>query len=355
MYPKKRVKNNREIGLTIAAPFVQNMLQGGQEAGLNIPQLLAKFRIPPQVLLNNNLRIPIESFSQLTGEIRKQLDDEALGLLLTPIKSGAFKLMSRACLTCNTIFESLKLCCDFYNLLDLSIYFDLKESSGHIYFSAIRKVDNAVINPYILEIMLSTIHRLQCWLVGEFIPIQSVDLDYSEPWYGSEYRFVFYGAPVKFNQSQNCIIFDRRSFGLNVIRVISDLKEFLPNVDEKLLAQTRRSSSVAFRLRRWMERSIREQQHTPTMEEASSHIRLQPQTLRRHLKKEGTSYQRIKEDTRRDIAIHLLDAGQHNIEQIAWLLGFSEASTFIRSFKSWLGVTPLTYKQSDAVDSTNTL
>jgi AraC-like DNA-binding protein len=61
------------------------------------------------------------------------------------------------------------------------------------------------------------------------------------------------------------------------------------------------------------------------------------------LRDEGSSYQQIKDDIRRDTAIHLLARGDTVIEDIAMQVGFSEATSFFRAFKRWTGVTPRAY------------
>ena len=60
------------------------------------------------------------------------------------------------------------------------------------------------------------------------------------------------------------------------------------------------------------------------------------QTLRRRLREEGSSYQEIKDNIRRDAAIGYLSRPQLSIMEIAQMMGFSEPSTFHRAFKKWI-------------------
>jgi AraC-like DNA-binding protein len=72
---------------------------------------------------------------------------------------------------------------------------------------------------------------------------------------------------------------------------------------------------------------------------------MHPQAIRRVLKKECTSFQDIKMEIRRDLAINLINNQQHSVEQISEKLGFSEQSSFFRAFKNWTGLTPLAYRK----------
>lgn len=68
------------------------------------------------------------------------------------------------------------------------------------------------------------------------------------------------------------------------------------------------------------------------------------QTLRRHLREEGSSFQELKDNLRRDLAIYHLSRNEISIQLIAEQLGFSEPSAFHRAFKKWTGLTPGAYR-----------
>ena len=70
-----------------------------------------------------------------------------------------------------------------------------------------------------------------------------------------------------------------------------------------------------------------------------------PQTLRRRLKEGNTSYQEIKDTIRKDASIYYLSKPELSIDEIALLMGFSEASSFHRAFKKWTGKTPSVYRR----------
>ncbi len=73
-------------------------------------------------------------------------------------------------------------------------------------------------------------------------------------------------------------------------------------------------------------------------------LHMSPQTLRRHLSEEGSSFQELKDHLRRDLAIYHLGRSDLSIQDIAEQLGFSEPSAFHRAFKKWTGLTPGAYR-----------
>jgi AraC-like DNA-binding protein len=63
-------------------------------------------------------------------------------------------------------------------------------------------------------------------------------------------------------------------------------------------------------------------------------------TLQRRLRREGTTYQRLLDATRRELAIEYLKEGEHTLADITFLLGFADQSNFTRAFRRWTGQTP---------------
>ncbi len=62
--------------------------------------------------------------------------------------------------------------------------------------------------------------------------------------------------------------------------------------------------------------------------------------VQRLLEKEGTSFRQLSEEVRRSAAERYLLGTDLPMKEIAYLLGFSELSTFSRAVKTWFGVSP---------------
>jgi AraC-like DNA-binding protein len=85
--------------------------------------------------------------------------------------------------------------------------------------------------------------------------------------------------------------------------------------------------------------------HMPELPDVATALDLHPQTLRRRLAAEGSTFKQIKSDIRRDTALHFLGKRALSVEEVAHRAGFSEASAFIRAFKGWTGLTPYAYRK----------
>ncbi|TRC97961.1 AraC family transcriptional regulator [Mesorhizobium sp. WSM4303] len=69
-------------------------------------------------------------------------------------------------------------------------------------------------------------------------------------------------------------------------------------------------------------------------------------TLQRRLQEEGTSFQLTLDAVRSSLAEHYLGKTMMSSAEIALLLGFEDANSFIRAFRGWTGTTPLAVRRS---------
>ena len=71
---------------------------------------------------------------------------------------------------------------------------------------------------------------------------------------------------------------------------------------------------------------------------------LSGKTLERRLRERGASYRATVEGIRRDLAERYLADTDLRLQQIAYLLGYSEPAPLVRAFKRWTGGTPMQYR-----------
>ena len=79
---------------------------------------------------------------------------------------------------------------------------------------------------------------------------------------------------------------------------------------------------------------------TLSMDGVARDLGMSRQTLYRRLKEEGVTFAEVHDDLRRRMAMDYLSARKVSVGETAYLLGFSEASAFVRAFKRWTGASP---------------
>jgi AraC-like DNA-binding protein len=83
----------------------------------------------------------------------------------------------------------------------------------------------------------------------------------------------------------------------------------------------------------------------PSIETAAEIARTHPRTLQRSLRRQSTSYRQLVDEVRAEKATVLLQADDASVTDVAFDLGYTDVSHFIRAFRRWSGVSPSRYRR----------
>jgi AraC-like DNA-binding protein len=78
----------------------------------------------------------------------------------------------------------------------------------------------------------------------------------------------------------------------------------------------------------------------PSQTDVARALALSPRTLARRLEEAGTSFTALVDETRRVLAEQYLRRTDFSVAEVAYLVGFAEASSFNRAFRRWTGRVP---------------
>lgn len=157
-----------------------------------------------------------------------------------------------------------------------------------------------------------------------------------------EYEKVF-GCPVEFDGAESEIWFDPAILDYQSPRRDPDLLHLHEELAEKRLSGLKRQDLVE-RIRVLF--SQRLELETCELEDVAKALEMTPRRLRFELNRAGTSFSDLLSEFRFALAKKLLRRTDEPIENIVYLTGFSEPSTFYRAFKRWSGTTPVRYRES---------
>jgi AraC-like DNA-binding protein len=152
-----------------------------------------------------------------------------------------------------------------------------------------------------------------------------------------------YSQELRFSQDATKLVFDRSYLSLPVIQTERTVKEFVRAAPANIVLKYKNTNSLTAQIRRRLRAAARSE--WPDFDSFAANLNMTPSTLRRRLEDEGQSFQAIKDDLRRDMAIDYLCHTSKNVAEIAFELGFAGASAFHRAFKKWAGASPGEYRQ----------
>jgi AraC-like DNA-binding protein len=321
---------------TVAICFVASALQSVRDRRLDADALLKQVGLSPALLQSPQARISAKHYGALWRLVAQTLDDEFFGQDSRRMKAGSFAMMCHALLGCKTLSHALERSLRFYALIldDISGSLERRGAEARL---ELHDRSAAPRREFAHEVLLMLLHGVCCWLVGRRIPIQRAQFAYPEPPYGAEYR-IMYSSNLEFRAPRTAIVFDASYLDLPIVQNERTVKEFLRIAPENILVKYKNGSSLGARIRRRLRQSLPGE--LPEFEALAAEMNMTPATLRRRLHEDGTSFQAIKDELRRDLAISHLSHSKRSTMDIGLELGFSERSAFHRAFKKWTGAAP---------------
>lgn len=328
--------------ISIANYFVRAVLANVHRAGLDPKALMRDCGIPATLLEQPQARISAVKFGKLQSKVMLAMGDEFLGYGPQRYLPGTWSNMCHSVIHCDTLGHALARYCRFYQMFEFGFQprFVVEGDEARVIFEA--GDNNHHYEIYAWEHVMFNTHRFASWLLRQHLPLTAVNLAYAPPAHAEEYRNLFLAQPVYFNKPRCELVMHRSVTEQPLAQNEQSLRRFLQHPNLVFLVQQYQQKSWSAQLRLIINRDLID---TPSVEDIAERLGLHSQTLRRRLAQEGTTYNDIKTQCRRDTALYLLGKSSLSIEQIALRAGFSETSAFTRAFKGWTGVPPQSYRQ----------
>ncbi|WP_306670914.1 AraC family transcriptional regulator [Endozoicomonas sp. SESOKO3] len=86
----------------------------------------------------------------------------------------------------------------------------------------------------------------------------------------------------------------------------------------------------------------------PTTSKMAGLMNISGRTFQRKLTELGLSYRELVNKIRHEKAIALIESSDTPLSTVAYELGFGDLSSFSRAFKSWTGMSPRQYRNTQA-------
>jgi AraC-like DNA-binding protein len=340
---RSRIRPGAEKG-TISIQFVRSVVDAVRARGLEAAPLLRAAGISPELLDVPQARVSPAHYSALWRLVIERLDDEFFGQDSRRMKTGSFALLVRSVVHCPTLRAALDRTSRFFAVFLDDVALAVEDSDGEARLVLRQRNSGVPTKVFAHETLLVMSYGMACWLVGRRIPVLLADFAYASPLHVAEYPALFSDA-MRFNQRETRLVMDSRMLDLPVIQSEGTAKEFLRIAPENILLRYKNTLGLSARVRRRLRQAL--PNDFPELDAMAREFGTAPATLRRRLKAEGESYQAIKDEVRRDLAITYLSATDMSIRDIALELGFLEPSAFHRAFRKWAHTSPGAYRRAD--------
>jgi AraC-like DNA-binding protein len=306
-------------------------------------RVLAASHVPAELLGAPSARVPAEAFASVWLAVARELDDEFFGLDRRRMKVGTFAFLCHAVLHEENLEAALRRLLRGLAVVLDDVRGDLVVEGGDAAVRLTNRIAEPEARRFADETFLILVNGIGSWLVGRRIPITLAEFAHPRPAHAGEYA-VMYSQALRFDAERTAVHFDAAHLGAPVTQTEVTLRKFLRTAPRSVFLRYKNEDSWTARVRRRLRGSIGTGEW-PRLEDLAREFRVAPTTLRRRLEAEGTSYQGVKDELRRDAAVHQLCGTRLSIAEIASALGFQETSAFHRAFKRWSGVQPGEYRR----------
>jgi AraC-like DNA-binding protein len=152
------------------------------------------------------------------------------------------------------------------------------------------------------------------------------------------------GCEVISGAPRNVIVFRASDATKPFVTRNAELFDMLAPQFEEQLRQFKQEDGFVELVRRTIQDRLRG--HRPSIDAVSQALHMGPRTLQRRLQGSGSSFQRVLEEARHQMARYYLSNSALELNEAAYLLGFEDPSSFGRAFRSWEGMLPSDWRET---------
>lgn len=330
----------------VPTQFVRTLLRMIGDKGYDFSLVLndAGLEFDPLDESAGNYRSEISAmqYSRIYQSVLRLLQDETFGTTGSELVApGAFRMMCYCIISCNNLGQAIGRASEFYRTFfdeRSQLYANFTEQYALVGYRTNHR-DNRPRVDVADAYGLSMWHRFFGWLCGRPLELRRVDFAGEPPERQEKYEALF-GCPLYFNQANDLLYFDSECLAWPVVHTEHSLREFLRTAPYQLLMMesTPNGNNLSAQVKAMIGHDFSE--GFPSFETISSALNMSAPTLRRRLKREGTTFQNLKDEARCEAAILCLDRPELSINEVALQMGFTDPSAFHRSFKKWTQQTP---------------
>lgn len=334
---------------SVAATVVADMLQYLEQQGVPAIPAAQACGIDLQFPSAPDARVPGSQVERLWRLAIERTGDPLVGLHMAEAYSpGALDILGYVVLSCVTVGDVLDRLSRYARLLNDGMRIDVERDARMAWcrLGFVESMDN-----YLLRGPDQAVDTLWAGLARELLRLTPEPLRPEEVWFRrqapavvdrAEYVRLF-GTRLRFGAPEDRFVVPLAHLDARVRSANPALlRAFEAHADGVLSAmekQGSRSHQVAQVLARRLRGAV------PPLGEIARELAMSDRNLQRALRNDGTSFQKVLDEVRRDLAISHLANPATSAGQVGFLLGFSEPSAFHRAFRRWTGAAPSAFRR----------
>jgi len=330
----------REVPATVLSSWVRVLVDAAEAEGLDIAYLFDVSGFSLSALSDPNARLSIYDVTRLWHSAALLAGDPAFGLRVpSHIRHTTFHALGSLVFASGTVAEALARVVRYRRVITDCGLLKLEKSGSQAWLRMVPSMPHSArAEAFRDSILALSFHMLRA-LIGKQFGLRKVSLCRASTTDVQPHAALF-EAPVE-RASHDTLWFDAAWLDLPLPSSNPELVEYGETAVRAYLARLD-SGSILDRARD----AIGELQSGEVSPElVAKKLGMSLRTLQRSLRERGSSYEKLLQDGRRELACTYLRDGHHSVTQTAYALGYESSSAFARAFKRWTGQLPSEYQQ----------
>lgn len=287
--------------------------------------------------------VPLDTVIRLFDHAGKLLEDPCLGLKFgMQIRPGASGLIGQLAINSPDLRTALKVVMDYFSVFmtDFSIQTEPIPDGVRICW---RFPDGAIAQRRQLNLFFASasVARVRIAAGPDWCPMK-VELECDEPPCRNDIIAAL-GSVVRFSAPVNCIELDTACLAMPMPDADPQLFHLVRELAEKWMREGTGPPGIVGAVRDQIIPRLRINRFE--LDHIAEALELSPRALQWRLEQVGTTFEKVRDETRRHLAVHYLRDTDLPLVEIAHELGFSEQSAFSRAAQRWFEQPPRSYRQ----------
>ncbi len=324
----------------LIATWAVAVAQALDEIGLDSKGIFAEAGIDLVAARDPNMRFPAAKMTQVYDLAEKFSNDPAFGLSVARfIHPTSLHALGYSLFASRTLETFCRRIVRYFRLVTTNAINQFEETETDFRLIMMPATDRTSFVPQ--DTWLATIMRFGRHIYRpDFSPVR-VGLRRPEPKRNKKVFIDFFQAPIEFGCDTNMLVFDKQEMQAQLPAANAELARQNDQVVLSLLARMDRDDIIA-----QVRASVVDLLPSGecSKENIASRLNMSERTLQGRLSTKNTSYRDLLNETRKELAEQYISQGLRSFSEVAYLLGFSDISSFSRAFRNWTGLSPSIYR-----------
>jgi AraC-like DNA-binding protein len=328
--------------ISVCVTVLSQMFLYLKSLDVDVDVFLRSIGIEPVSVKAPDCRIPIEKYLYIQESAAEYTHDVSFGLHMGEYaEPGSWSILGYLMMNCATLGEALEKSGRYSRIIG-----NLIDATAHLRFTRLQLVFNTPpyapkMSRHCFESTFSSMMRMVRNLTGKPINPSEVTFIYSKPESICEYERVFC-CPVLFDQKENSMTVELALANTPILMANPDLLAYFEAFAQDFLISMDCQKEFTRKVTKIILNHLDDE--SLTIQKVARDMALSVRTLQNRLENEGMVFSDLLRTIREKLAKKYLRE-DYTVEQITYLLGFSDPSVFRKAFKKWSGVTPREYRE----------